>query len=123
VRVLTEDIAEELAAEREAVIALLITAIEQGQRLLERRVANEEGWQRWLSDHGAWRDLVNGNDGELKMTLPAVDYRRVNDMAGLPDSVPVGEFDYNADHARSRVYIDRRLKNLVAVLSDFREES
>ncbi|MGZ4380405.1 MAG: hypothetical protein ACXVZN_06700 [Gaiellaceae bacterium] len=121
-RLVTEDVVQELAASREAIVALLISAIEQGQRLLERRVVSEDAWSRWLSDHGDWRELVNGEDGALKAELPAVDYHRVNDMSELPDSVPVGEFDYNADHARSRVYIDRRLRNLNSVLRDYRDQ-
>ena len=120
-REVTEVLLDDYEFNRKKIVELLVAAIEQGQGLFERRVDTPEAWNRWLSDHGEWRDLVNGKEGALKAMLPVVDHQRVNDMSELPDSVPVGEFDYNADHARSRVYIDRRVKNLVAVLSDYRE--
>ncbi len=120
-RIVTEDIAAELQAERSRIVGLLNRAINEGQQLFQRRVASDVAWERWLAAHAEWRDLVNGDDGELKKVLPLVDYHRVNEMSGLPDSVEPGEFDFNANHARARLYIDRRLKNLVAVLSDYRE--
>lgn len=115
------DIALDRRERQERIITTLDQAITRGQELFDRKVTDDGTMGRWLADHMSWRLFVNSDEGELKAVLPLVDYHRVNDLSGTPDTVPVGEFDYDARHARSRVWIDRRLKNLVAVLGDYRE--
>lgn len=103
---------------RQRKIDVLDTAITRGQQLFERRVETPEAWDRWLSDHGAWREFVNSDEGGLKQTLSTAEYHRANDIIDAPSSAPVGEHDYNPGHAISRVWIAARLKNLVNVLTD-----
>ncbi len=101
--------ADRSTREHENAMSAIRDLIDEGQRLYGARADGEDRFERWMRDHGAWRERI-------KTDLPSADYIQALALEGIEDKDATVRL-YNVEPAKVRV--ERILKNLRALHDEY----